>query len=76
MRYFSHALRIGLDVSSIVVASEFIKKLRAPGLNIRETTATTAAGIRGTLGAAVIDPKTGKRTAVNHPGAMVFCQAE
>jgi gamma-glutamyltranspeptidase/glutathione hydrolase len=52
--------------------TDFIAKLKARGVNLTETPAATAAALRGTLAAVTIDPKTGKRTAVNQPGVMVF----
>jgi gamma-glutamyltranspeptidase/glutathione hydrolase len=51
---------------------DFIAKLKALGLNVTEIPAAEAATRRGTLAAVAIDPKTGKRTAVNQPGIMVF----
>lgn len=51
---------------------DFIAKLKALGLNLIEIPAATAAALRGTLAAVAIDPRTGKRTAVNQPGVMVF----
>ncbi len=53
----------------------FVAKLKALGLNITETPAATAAGLRGTLAAVAIDPKTGRRSAANQPGVMVFNNA-
>jgi hypothetical protein len=41
-----------------------------------ETPTATVAGLRGTLAAVSIDPKTGKRTAVDQPGIYVFNRAE
>ena len=56
--------------------AEFIATLKARGWNVTEVPAATAAGLRGTLAAVAIDPKTGKRTAVNLPGVTVFNEAE
>jgi hypothetical protein len=39
---------------------------------LSEIPAANAAALRGTLAAVAIDPKTGKRTAVNQPGVIVF----
>ena len=55
---------------------DFIAKLRALGLNIIEIPAADAVTRRGTLAAVAIDPKTGKRTAVDQPGLMVFGETE
>ena len=52
--------------------TEFIAKLKSQGLNLTEIPAATAGALRGTLAAVTIDPKTGRRTAVNQPGVMVF----
>ena len=57
-------------------SSEFVAKLNARGWNVTEVPAATAGGLRGTLAAVAIDPKTGKRFAVNVPGVMVFNEAE
>ena len=57
-------------------SAEFIAKLKSSGVNVNELAAATAAGLRGTLAAVAIDPKTGKRIAVNQPGVMVFNVAE
>ncbi len=54
----------------------FEAKLKALGLNITETPAAMAAGLRGTLAAVAIDPKTGARSGANQPGVMVFNDAE
>jgi gamma-glutamyltranspeptidase / glutathione hydrolase len=55
---------------------DFSARLKALGLNIIEIPAATAGGLRGTLAAVAIDPKTGKRTAANQPNIMVFNAAE
>jgi hypothetical protein len=55
---------------------DFIAKLKARGLKVTEMPAKTVVGQRGTLAAVTIDPKTGKRTAANQPGVMVFNDAE
>jgi len=55
---------------------DFIARLKALGLNLTEMPAATAGAVRGTLAAVAIDPATGKRTAVNQPGVMVFNGAE
>ena len=57
-------------------STAFIAKLKARGWNMTEVPAMTAAGLRGTLAVVAIDPKTGKRIAVNEPGVMVFSAAE
>jgi hypothetical protein len=57
-------------------SSELVAKLKARGWNVTEVPAATAGGLRGTLAVVAIDPKTGKRTAVNEPGVMVFSAAE
>ena len=56
--------------------AEFIANLKARGWNVAELPAATAAGLRGTLAAVAIDPKTGTRMAVDQPGVMVFSDAE
>jgi len=55
---------------------EFITKLKATGLNVKEVPAETAAGLRGTLAAVAIDPKSSKRIAVDQLDVMVFNGAE
>ena len=51
---------------------DFIAKLKALGVNLTEISAADVPILRGTLAAVAIDPKTGKRTAANQPGIMVF----
>jgi hypothetical protein len=48
---------------------DFIAKLNMMGLNIVEIPTAEAGGRRGTIAAVTIDPKSGKRTAVDQPGA-------
>jgi gamma-glutamyltranspeptidase/glutathione hydrolase len=70
------------DTSGVVSIPEgaygpdFIAKLKALGVNLTKMPGKTVAGLRGTLAAVVIDASTGKRTAVNQPGLMVFNGAE
>jgi gamma-glutamyltranspeptidase/glutathione hydrolase len=52
--------------------SDFIEKLKMMGLNIVEIPTTEAGSRRGTVAAVAIDPKSGKRTAVDQPGVIVF----
>jgi gamma-glutamyltranspeptidase / glutathione hydrolase len=52
--------------------ADFVGKLKALGMNLSEVAPATAGALRGTLAAVEIDPRTGKRTAVNQPGVMVF----
>jgi len=54
----------------------FVAGLKARGLNITETPTARAAGLRGTLAAVAIDPKTGKRSAADQPGVMVYNDAD
>jgi gamma-glutamyltranspeptidase/glutathione hydrolase len=56
--------------------ADFLAELKSLGVNVTELPSTTAAGLRGTLAAVVIDSITGKRHAVNQPGVMVFNVAE
>jgi hypothetical protein len=55
---------------------ELMTQLKDAHVNISEVPAATAAGLRGTLAAIAIDPKTGKRTSANQPGVMVFNAAQ
>jgi gamma-glutamyltranspeptidase / glutathione hydrolase len=55
---------------------ELMAKLRDAHANVSEVPPATAAGLRGTLAAVAIDAKTGKRTAANQPGVMVFNAAQ
>ncbi|WP_165191453.1 gamma-glutamyltransferase [Caulobacter soli] len=50
----------------------FLAKLRALGLQVTEVDPAMAQGLRGTLTAVRIDPKTGERTAADVPGVAVF----
>jgi gamma-glutamyltranspeptidase/glutathione hydrolase len=55
---------------------EFIAQLKAVHVNVTEVPVATAGGLRGTLAAIAIDPKTGRRTAVDQPGVMVYNAAQ
>ena len=55
---------------------DLIAKLKQLGLVLDEIPSTTVAGLRGTLAAVSIDPKTGQRTAVDQPGLYVFNSTE
>jgi gamma-glutamyltranspeptidase / glutathione hydrolase len=55
---------------------ELMSQLKDAHVYVSEVPAATAAGLRGTLAAIAIDPKTGKRTAANQPGVMVFNGAQ
>jgi gamma-glutamyltranspeptidase / glutathione hydrolase len=57
-------------------SDEMIEKLKEQGVSVTKLDPATAAALRGTLAAVVIDSKTRKRTAVNQPGVMVFNVAE
>ena len=70
------ASKVPVSIPQGAYGPDFIAKLRAFGLNLIEIPAAEAASRRGTLAAVAIDPKTGKRTAVNQPGVMVFCGTE
>jgi gamma-glutamyltranspeptidase/glutathione hydrolase len=72
----SPAWMLHVKVPSGGYTPDFIAKLKALGLVLDEVPATTVAGIRGTLAAVSIDPKSGKRTAVDQPGLYVFNSAE
>lgn len=52
--------------------ADYVEKLNLMGLNIVEIPTAEAASRRGTIAAVAIDPKSGKRTAVEQPGVMVF----
>jgi hypothetical protein len=68
--------RQSVSIPKGVYGEDFIAKVKARGMEVTETPVETSAGLRGTLAAIAIDPKTGKRTAVNQPGVMVFNGAE
>ncbi len=57
-------------------SSGFIAQLKAAHVNVTEVPAATAGGLRGTLAAIAVDAKTGRRTAVDQPGVMVFNAAQ
>ncbi len=70
------AWQLSVPVPIGAYSPEFIAKLKALGLRLDNTPTTTVAGLRGTLAAVAIDPKTGKRTAVDQPGIYVFNRTE
>ena len=55
---------------------DFIAQVKALHINVKEVPVTTAAGLRGTLAAIAVDPKTGRRSAANQPGVMVFSEVQ
>ena len=54
----------------------FLAKLKAQGLQVTEAEPPLVQGLRGTLTAVQIDPKTGQRTAIETPGVSVFNLAQ
>ena len=52
--------------------SDFQAELKARKIKVAEVSSAIAAGLRGTLAAIVIDPGTGRRTATNQSGVMVY----
>ncbi len=66
------AWQLPVPIPSDAYTPDFIAKLKAMGLVLEELLPANVAGLRGTLAAVSIDPKTGKRTAVDQPGVMVF----
>ena len=68
--------RQSVSIPKGVYGEDFIAKVKALGMEVTEITVATSAGLRGTLAAIAIDPKTGKRTAINQPGVMVFNGSE
>lgn len=66
------ASQVPVSIPQGAYGPDFIAKLKALGLNATEIPAAEAATRRGTLAVVAINPKTGKRTAVNQPGIMVF----
>jgi hypothetical protein len=56
--------------------AEFIAQLKAAHVNVTEVPVATAGGLRGTLAAIAVDAKTGRRTAADQPGVMVFNAAQ
>lgn len=57
-------------------SAEFLAQVKALHINVNEVPVATAAGLRGTLAAIALDPKTGKRSAANQPGMMVFSEVQ
>jgi gamma-glutamyltranspeptidase/glutathione hydrolase len=54
---------------------DFLARLRAEGLTLSATPAGDVQTLRGTLAVVAIDPATGRKSAVNEPGVMVFNSA-
>ena len=53
-----------------------MKNLEGQGVKLTKIPTSTANGLRGTVVAATIDPKTGERHTVETPGVLVFGGAE
>jgi gamma-glutamyltranspeptidase/glutathione hydrolase len=66
----------GVPVEQGVFSPELLAKLKASGMTIDETSQAMTGGLRGTLAAVAIDPVTGRRSAADQPGVMVFNGAE
>jgi len=62
------AWQLAVPIPSGAYSADFISKLKTLGLVLDVLPAPTVSGLRGTLAAVSIDPKTGKRTAVDQPG--------
>ena len=56
--------------------ADVLARLKHDGLTISEAPTATADGLRGTLAAVAIDPRTGERLATNQPGVMVHNLAQ
>ena len=67
---------IPVSIPQGAYAADFLARIKAAGVNIQELPTATAGGLRGTLAAVAIDPQTGRRTAVDEPGVMVFNEAQ
>jgi hypothetical protein len=70
------AWQLSVPIPAGAYSPEFVTKLKALGLVLEEMPSASVSGLRGTLAAVSIDPKTGKRTAVDQPGLFVFNRAE
>ena len=57
-------------------SAEFIAELKARKVKVAEVSIAMAAGLRGTLAAIAIDPGTGRRSAINQSGVMVYNGAQ
>jgi gamma-glutamyltranspeptidase/glutathione hydrolase len=67
---------IPVSIPQGVYAPEFLEKVKAAAIKTEEVPTATATGLRGTLAAVAIDPTTGRRTAADQPGVMVFNEAQ
>lgn len=57
-------------------SADFMARVKALHINVNEVPVATAGGLRGTLAAIAVDPKTGRRSAANQPGLMVFSEVQ
>jgi hypothetical protein len=57
-------------------SGDFMAQVKALHINVNEVPVATAAGLRGTLAAIAVDPKTGRRSGANQPGLMVFSEVQ
>jgi gamma-glutamyltranspeptidase/glutathione hydrolase len=67
---------IPVSVAQGAYSADFLHSLEAQRIPVTEVPVATAAALRGTLAAVALDPQTGRRTAVNQPGVMVYNEAE
>ncbi len=56
--------------------ADWVAKVKKLGLKLTEKTRTEVSTLRGTVAAIAIDPATGKRSAADQPGVMVFTATE
>jgi hypothetical protein len=70
------AWQLPVPVPSDGYSPEFREKLKSLGLVLSDVPSAAVSSLRSTLAAVSIDPKTGRRTAVDQPGIYVFNRAE
>jgi gamma-glutamyltranspeptidase/glutathione hydrolase len=67
--------RASVPIPEGAYGPEFIGRLRAEGVSLSVTPRDVAANLRGTMAAVEIDPVTGRMSAADQPGMVVFNSA-
>jgi hypothetical protein len=70
------AMERGLAIPEGAYPVDFEKKLESLGMKVTKIPPSTVDGLRGTVVAVKIDPKTGDKETVETPGVLIFGGAE
>ncbi len=69
-------LNRGLVIPDGAYGVDFVKNLEAQGVKVTKIPSSAADGLRGTVVAVKIDPRTGEKQTVETPGVLIFGGSE